>query len=398
MGHQYSDFLQRRSSAMRVRIRLGQAEIMLAVIAALALFGNSPREAYGADPFLIGVSAPTSGDNAAAGQDAVNAANLAAEQINAKGGILGRPVQIVTGDDRCDPKEGAIVAQKFVAQKITAAASHYCSGAALAAIPIFKEAGILYVDWGASSSKIPASDYDKLFTTFANASLYGAYSANVAVTTLHKMKFAIVDDRTPANGEYAVAFQKKAKELGAEVVLAGHVTVGDKDFSAFVTQVKGSGADALYVSLYYAESGLLARQLRDQQVEVTIICMDASMDPQYIHVAGAAAEGVYVVTSPQATELPAAKEYVAEYNKKFGKEPGYIGPYAYDAINVIAQGYSIVGKFDNDAAAKWLKSLKKETALKGITGPLYWNPDGSLQEFVFSVYQVKNGKFEFAMQ
>jgi branched-chain amino acid transport system substrate-binding protein len=380
----------------RIAIRTGIFIGGLLLTAAGAFDAHNPARA--ADPILIGFSAPLTGDNAGSGQESLNAAKLAVEQINAKGGVLGRPLQLLEGDDRCDPKESAIVAQKFVAQKIVAAASHYCSGAALAALPIFKEAGVLYLDWGAASSKIPASGYDRLFITIFSGGAPGIYAANVAVNKLHKKKFAVVDDRTPANGEFAAAFQKKAKELGATIVLADHITQGDKDFSAFVTQVKGSGADTLYVSVYYAEAGLLTRQLRDQQVDATVICIDPCMDPQYVQIAGAAAEGIYGVTQPQATELPSAKEFVAAYNKKFGKDPGYIGPYAYDGVNVIAQAYGAVGKVDNDAAAKWLKSLKKETAIKGTTGPLYWNPDGSLPDFVFSLYQVKDGKFQFVSQ
>jgi branched-chain amino acid transport system substrate-binding protein len=369
--------------------------LLPAVLVVVTLLANSHRQAFGADPILIGVSAPLTGDNASNGQESLNGAKLAAKQINAKGGILGRPIQIVEGDDRCDPKEGAIVAQKFIAQKIAAAASHYCSGAALAAIPIFKEANILYVDWGAVSAKLPGYGYDKFFTTIFNGSQPGVFAANVAVTKLGKKKLAMVDDRTPANGDFVVAFQKRAKDLGADVMLADHVTQGDKDFSAFVTKLKGSAAEFLYVSLYYPEAGLLTRQIRDQQVNVTVLCIDTCLDPQYVQIAGAAGEGVYGVTQPQATELPAAKEFVAEYKKEFGKEPGYIAPYPYDALNVIAQAYAAVGRTDNEAAAKWLKSLKKETAIKGVTGPLYWNPDGTLPEFFFSLYQVKNGKFQF---
>jgi branched-chain amino acid transport system substrate-binding protein len=383
---------------MTVRIGVRKGTFIGALLLASAGSFNAHNLAMAADPILIGFSAPMTGDEAGSGQESMNAAKLAAEQINAKGGVLGRPIQLLEGDDRCDPKESAIVAQKFVAQKIAATASHYCSGAALAALPILREAGILYVDWGAVSSKIPASGYDRLFITIFSGEAPGTYAANVAVNKLQKKKFAVVDDRTPANGEFAAAFQRRAKELGASIVLAEHITQGDKDFSAFVTQVKGSGAEALYVSVYYAEAGLLTRQLRNQQVDTTIICIDPCMDPQYVQIAGAAAEGVYGVTQPQATELPTAKEFVSEYNKKFGKDPGYIGPYAYDAVNVIAQAYAAVGKVDNDAAAKWLKSLKKETAIKGSTGQLYWKPDGSIPDFVFSLYQVKNGKFQFVSQ
>jgi branched-chain amino acid transport system substrate-binding protein len=370
------------------------------VAIASILFGMAvlSKMAIAADPLLIGFSAPLTGDNAGSGQESLNAAKLAVEQINAAGGILGHQVQLLEGDDRCDPKEAAIVAQKLVAQKISAAAAHYCSGAALAALPIFKEAGILYVDWGAASSKIPASGYDKLFITIFSGAAPGVYAADMAINKLGKKKFAVVDDRTPANGEFAIGFQKRAAELGGNIVLSDHVTQGDKDFSAFVTKVKGSGADALYISLYYSEAGLLVRQLRDQQVDASLICIDPCMDPQFLQIAGPAADGVYGITQPQATELPTAEEFVAAYQQKFGNKPGYIGPYAYDGVNVIAAAYKAVGKIDNDAAAKWLKSRTEGSPVKGITGPLYWRADGSLPNFKFSVYQVKDGKFQFVGQ
>jgi branched-chain amino acid transport system substrate-binding protein len=379
---------------MRARMSSGRHHTILRLLALVMLLASTPS-VFAADPILIGVSAPLTGDNAGTGQEALNGAKLAAQQINAKGGILGRPVQIVEGDDRCDPKEGATVAQKFAARKIQAAASHYCSGVALASLPIFKESNILYVDWGAVSSKIPAFAYDKFFTTIYNGAQPGTFAANVAVNKLKKKKLAMVDDRTPANGEFTVAFQKRAKELGAEVILVDYITQGDKDFNAFVTKLKGSGAEAVYLSMYYPEAGLVTKQIRDQKLDITIVCVDGCMDPQYLKIAGAAAEGVYSVTQPQATELPAAKEFVAQYRKEFGKDPGYIAPYPYDAVNAVAQAYAGAGKVDNDAAAKWLKGLKKENALKGITGPLYWNPDGTLPEFFFSLYLAKDGKFQF---
>jgi branched-chain amino acid transport system substrate-binding protein len=379
---------------MLTRIMPYRCGPMLAcLIAAVPLLIVSAARA--ADPILIGFSAPLTGDAAGSGQEALTGAKLAFAELNAKGGILVRPVQLVEGDDRCDPKDAAIVAQKFIAAGVIAAASHYCSGAALAALPIFHEAGLLYVDWGAVSTKIPGSGYDRLFITIYNGAQPSLYAADIAVKKLGLKKLAVVDDRTPANAEAAAAFQKYAKDLGAEVVLVGHVTQGDKDFNAFVTQVKGSGAQMLLTSLYYAEAGLLNRQLRDQEVKTITMCTDVCMDPQFLTIAGAAAEGAYSVTQPTADELPAAKDFVAAFEKMFNKPPGYIGPYSYDAINVIAAAYTAVGKVDNEAAAKYLHGLTKDTALKGITGALYWKPDGTLPQFTFSLYEVKDGKMAF---
>jgi branched-chain amino acid transport system substrate-binding protein len=370
-----------------------RARYAFVVFFVFALMASTQSNA--ADPILIGFSAPLTGDAAGSGQESLNGAKLAVAELNAKGGVLGRPVQLVEGDDRCDPKDSAIIAQKFVASGVVAAASHYCSGAALAAIPSFRDAGLLYVDWGAVSSKIPGSGYDRLFITIYNGAQPGVSAADIAVTELGFKKLAVVDDRTPADAEFANAFQKHAKELGAEIVLAGHVTQGDKDFNAFVTQVKGSGAQMLFTANYYAEAGLLNRQLRDQQATTVTICPDTCMDPQFLAIAGAAAEGAYSVSQPQADELPAAKDFVIAYQKMFGKEPGYIGPYSYDAINVIAAAYTAVGKVDNEAASKWLHGLTKDTALKGITGPLCWKADGTLPQFTFSVYQAKSGHMQF---
>jgi branched-chain amino acid transport system substrate-binding protein len=347
------------------------------------------------EPILVGVSTPLTGDNASTGAESMNGAKLAADQINAKGGVLGRPIQIVEGDDRCDPKEGAAVAQKFASTGVVAAASHYCSGVALAALPIFQEAGILYADWGAVSSKIPAFGYDKYFSIIYNGDQPGAFAATFTVDKLGKKKLAMIDDRTPANGEFTAAFKKTAEAKGAEIVMAENITQGDKDFSAIVTKLKGSGAEVIYVSTYYPEAGLITKQIRDQQVPITIVCVDGCLDPQYLTIAGAAAEGVYSVTQPQATELESAKQFVDDYKAKYNATPGYVAPYAFDAVNTIAAAYTGAGKVDNDAAAQWLHGLTEDTALKGVTGPLFWTENGTLPSFFFSVYLSKGGKFEF---
>src|SRR5215467_13464591 len=99
---------------------------LIRTVAALSIVAGTaalPNMAIAADPLLIGFSAPLTGDNAGSGQESLNAAKLAVEQINAAGGVLGRQIQLLEGDDRCDPKEAAIVAQKLVAQKISAAAA-----------------------------------------------------------------------------------------------------------------------------------------------------------------------------------------------------------------------------------------------------------------------------------
>jgi branched-chain amino acid transport system substrate-binding protein len=236
--------------------------------------------------------------------------------------------------------------------------------------------------------------YDKFFATIYNGDQPGVFAAKTAVTKLGKKKLAMVDDRTPADAEFVAAFERTAKELGAEVVLADHITQGDKDFTPFVTKLKGSGAELVYCALYYAEGGLMAKQIHDQSLNIAVIGSDGFADPQFVKIAQDGAEGVYTITAPQARELTGAQGFADEYKKAYGADPGYIGPYAYDAIQVIAAAYQGAGKVDNDAAAKWLHGLTKDTAIPGLSGPLYWKPDGTLPEFTFGVYQVQGGAFK----
>jgi branched-chain amino acid transport system substrate-binding protein len=373
------------------------------LVASFALVMGLPTapgaSAASGPPIKIGASFPLTGDNAATGQKALNGIKLAVQQINAKGGVVGRPLEIVSGDDQCDPKQSAFVAQKFAADGVIALASHYCSGAALAALPIIKESGMLYVDVAAVSSKLPAAGYDKYFTTMYNGSQPGQFTAKLMKDKLGVKTVVVLDDKTPANAEFADGFIATAKELGGpRVLFRDHITQGQKDFSAFVTRLKGANADALYAVCYYPECGLLLRQMREQNLKTVFVGTDSLLDPAFVKIAGNdAAEGAMIVTQPGAEELESARQFVDAYKKAFGgTDPGNVAPYAYDAVWVIAKAYDAVGKVDNDAAAKWLHGLTAANAIQGATGKLFWRPNGTITEFFFSTYRVHDGDFAFA--
>jgi branched-chain amino acid transport system substrate-binding protein len=383
--------------------RFASSTIALLIVACCALVavptGAPPASAASGPPIKIGVSLPLTGDNAATGQKALNGAKLAVNQINAKGGVLGRPMAVVEGDDQCDPKQSSNVAQKFASEKVIALASHYCSGAALAALPIVRESQMLYIDIAAVSSKLPAAGYDKYFTVMYNGSQPGQFTARLMKEKLGTKTVVVVDDKTPANTEFVDGFLATAQEQGGpQVLFRDHITQGDKDFSAFVTKLKGSNADAVYAVCYYPECGLLIRQMREQNLKTVFAGSDSLLDPAYVKIAGKdAAEGSLIITQPGADELPTAKQFVTEYKKSFpGSEPGNVGAYAYDAVLVIARAYTAAGKVDNDAAAKWLHGLTKTSAIQGSTGKLFWRPNGTITEFFFSTYRVHDGDFQFA--
>src|SRR5206468_10270582 len=149
---------ERRANVRKSQIDRVLPIVALLIVACCALVavpaGMPPATAASRPPIKIGFSMPLTGDNAATGQKALNAAKLAVQQINARGGAAGRPFELVEGDDQCDPKQASNVVQKFVSEKVIALASYYCSGAALAAMPIIRESQLLFIDIGAVSSKL----------------------------------------------------------------------------------------------------------------------------------------------------------------------------------------------------------------------------------------------------
>ena len=352
------------------------------------------------EPILIGFSAPLTGDIAANGEDGLSGARLAVKQINAKGGVLGRPLQLVEADDRCDPKESATVATKLVSQKVVAIDGYYCSGAALAGLPIFQEAGDLFIDFGANNSKLPGQGYDKFFSVIYMGGSPGTVAARYAVQKMNIKKIAVVDDRTPALGEFAAAFEAEAKKQGAEVLLHDYITQGDKDFSTLITKIKGSGAELVFGGLYYDEGALFVKQMKDQDAKFIFFGSDAVQDPQFLKIAGDTAEGIYMVAAPQPNELDSAKQFLQDFKAEYNKDPGYISRFAYDGMFTIAAAYTAVGKVDNDAAGKWLHGLTKDTAIKGVGGPIFFLPDGTIppEYLAFGIYQVKGGEYKLIAQ
>ena len=388
-----------RKSTNRIIVS-GQALLIVLCCALLAVPAGAPSaNAASGPPIKIGVSLPLTGDNAATGQKALNGARLAVNQVNAKGGILGRQMQVVEGDDQCDPKQSSNVAQKFASERVVALASHYCSGAALAALPIIRESQMLYIDIAAVSSKLPAAGYDRYFTVMYNGGQPGQFTARLMKEKLGVKTVVVLDDKTPANTEFVDGFVATAQAQGGpQVIFRDHIAQGDKDFSAFVTKLKGSNAHAIYAVCYYPECGLLIRQMREQNLKIVFAGTDSLLDPAYVKIAGEdSAEGSLIITQPGADELPTAKQFVADYKKSFpGSEPGNVGAYSYDAVWVIAKAYTAVGKVDNGAAAKWLHGLTRADAIQGATGKLFWQPNGTITEFFFSTYRVHNGDFQFA--
>jgi len=229
----------------------------VAPTAAPAAATEAPAAAQSTEPIVFGMVAPMTGDAAEYGTQLERGVRLAVDEINAAGGINGRQVELDICDDKCDPYEASLCAQKMTAnEKIFAVIGHVCSSCTLAAGPIYDKAGLTDMTVSSTNPEVTKKGWTHVFRTVANDGMQGPLIADLAFNKLGKSKVAIIY----ANNDYGKglldATQPAITKLGAEVVAVETFAPGvDKDFSAQLTKIAQAGADVLVLLTDYSEGG-----------------------------------------------------------------------------------------------------------------------------------------------
>jgi branched-chain amino acid transport system substrate-binding protein len=342
----------------------------------------------------IATVGPITGDGAVWGTQQQQGVQLAIDDINAGGGILGKQVELVAFDDKGDPKEAVSVAQRIVDDpSIVAVVGHLYSSSTKAAGPIYTKGKVPLVAVAATNPTVVTVGGDYVFRINLSDASAGADMADYTVTKMGKKKIAVLVDQTDyAQGVYD-AFAAKAKELGAEIVSVQKYVGGqDKDFSVMLTTIQGTNPDVILASSLSGEAALIAQQMKALGITLPLLIPDGATEPTYIKLAGAAAEGTTAfsyfdptIKDPKIQDLE--KKYTAKYNQDILT---YV-PYAYDAMTAIADAIKLAGNTDRTAIRN---ALEKVNDPNGVTGTLsFVNRDRAVGWSV--VLKVQDGKFVF---
>ncbi len=350
------------------------------------------QEAAAAKKLVLGVAGAQSGDLASYGLPTVNAAKLVAKEINAKGGVNGMQVEVLPVDDQCKPEQATNAATKIVADKVSIVIGHICSGATKAALPIYKDAKVILMSPSATSTELTQSgSYPNFFRTISYDLIQGKAAAEFATGELKVKKVAVIHDK----GDYGKGFAesaKKALEDGkvAKVVLFEGITPGGVDYSAVIQKVKAAGADCVLFGGYHPEASKIVVQMHKKGMKIPFVSDDGVKDDTFIKTAGADADGVYA-TGPQILADNAIyKKAIEDHKKEFNAEPGAFFPQAYAAAQALLNAVAKAGSTDYD---KVVAALQKEF-IETPVGKIKFDAKGDAEGVSFSVYQVKNGKYE----
>ena len=355
---------------------------------------DAPKPAAEAVTVRIGSASPLTGSQAHIGIDIKNGVQLAVEELNAKGiEIAGRKVkfELLAEDDEANPTKATTVAQKLVDSKVAAVVGHFNSGASIPASKIYSDAGIPQISPASTNPKYTLQGFKTTFRVVAHDDQQGPTLGKFATGKLNAKNIAVIDDSTAYGQGLADAFAATVKAAGAKVVAREHTTDKDTDFRAILTSIKGRNPDLIMFGGIDPQAGPMVRQMASLGIKAKFIGGDGMQTPNFIKLAGEAAEGVMAsMPGLPKEQMPGGKEFMERYKKKFNAEVELFAPMGYDAVMVFADAMKRAGSTD---PAKFLSEVGK-TRYQGVIGPIAFDEKGDLRNGPITIYVVKGGKWE----
>lgn len=336
----------------------------------------------------VGIGGPMTGPQAKMGKDFRSGVELAVNEWNLKGGLLGKKIDLVEGDDQADPKQAVSVANKFVNEGVVGVIGHFNSSCSIPASDIYNRAGIPMITPASTNPLLTERGYKGVFRVCGRDDQQGLVAAKFVLEELKFKKVAILHDKTTYGQGLADEFKKSLGDR-AETVYYGGIVQGEKDFKTVLTSIKAKKPELIYVGGIYPEVGLLVKQARELGMESPFMSGDGSIDPVFIQIAGAAAEGTYLTFSPDPAKILAARDFLTKYRAAFG-EPGPYSIYAFDAANVLFEAIKAAGTTDG----KTVSAKIHEMSFSGALGSVSFDSKGDVTAPAYVVWITKGGRFE----
>lgn len=356
---------------------------------ALICFLSGSDALWAADTIKIGFNAPLTGFAASDGESASFGAKLAVQQINDKGGIMGKKLELVIYDDQGDPAQSVPIANKLIGQdKVPVAVSGSYSAPTRSAAGIFQEAKIPYVSAYAIHPDITrAGNYN--FRTSFLGDVQGRAGAKLVGEILGKKKVVIVTIKNDFGQSLAQGFKEKAKQFGITIINEYEYSIKDRQFGAMVAKIKADNPEAIYASGYFFTAGPLVSELRAAGITVPVIGQEGYDSQKFIEIAGKAAEGVIITTSlDRDSTVPETADFIREFEKLAGYKADMVAASAHTAVKVAALAIEKAGSLE---PAK-IRDAIAATDMKAATGTIKFNALGEVLKDVQNQV-VKDGQW-----
>ncbi len=366
--------------------------LVMALFLCLGCVGLS----FGSSTIKIGLMCPQTGSWASEGLDMKNIVNLLADDINKKGGVLGKKIEIIDEDDGGDPRTAALAANKLCTRGIVAVIGTYGSSVTEATQNIFNENKIIQIANGSTAIRLTEKGYKYFFRTCPRDDEQGRVAAKAIKKFGYKRVAILHDNTTYSKGLAEETKQNLEKMGGVKIVFFDALTPGERDYTTILTKLKSKNPDVVFFSGYYPEAGLLLKQKKEMGWNVQFIGGDATNNPDLVKIAGIdAAKGFYFLSPPvpQDLDTPEAKAFLKAYKARYHSLPGSVwAVLSGDALLAIVKAIEGSKSTDPDKMADYLHHKLKD--MPGLTGKISFDEKGDRVGDLYRLYKVdKKGNF-----
>jgi branched-chain amino acid transport system substrate-binding protein len=350
------------------------------IVALAAAFGASVGHAE----ILIGLATPLIGPYAWAGAGTQQGVEVAVADINARGGVLGEQMEVITADDYCEGTQAVAAAHKLVAAGVVAVFGHQCSGAAIPASKIYADTGILMISNRATNPKLTEQGLTNVFRMVGRDDLQGQIAGDLLAERWGNKPIAILHDGQAYGKGLAEETKKRLNERGIAEAIFEAIEPGKTDYWGIVQAMRAMGVEVLYYGGYMHEAGLLVRQAREHGYELQLVAGDGINNEDFGLIAGPASDGTLMTNYPSPSG-PETVDFAAKFREIL--RPPFE---AYAAVQVWAQAVEIAGTFETEAVTKRLRSHEFDTVL----GTIGFDAKGDVTGHdTFVWYVWKDGKY-----
>ncbi|MGE5380048.1 MAG: ABC transporter substrate-binding protein [Methylocystaceae bacterium] len=350
------------------------ALVVLAVFMLVMVVGCGGSKSAGTgggsqEVIKVGFLGALTGDVANYGQPGLKGLKMAADELNAKGGILGKKVEIVEADNRGDATEAANITKKFITRdRVSAIIGDPCTGITKVAANIAQSQKMVLISPGASGEGVCAVG-DYIFRNVTLDEVAAPTVADYVVNKLGKKNVAII---TAINDSYSVGLTKYFKDgftkAGAQIVGEESIQKGDTDFSAQVTKLKAKNPDIFVFTGYYTEAALFMQEAAKQGMKIPFVGGDGCLGADLYKLGGAAVEGsmVYCGFSPEGATAETQK-FLDDYKVKYKQDADMFSAQYYDALMIVAQAMERAKSTDPKVYRAEMAKTKDFPGVSGVT-------------------------------
>jgi branched-chain amino acid transport system substrate-binding protein len=356
---------------------------LFATAALLAATGTAQAQ------IRVATVGPMTGEYAAIGTQMRAGAEQAVADINKAGGVNGQQLVLEVGDDACDPKQAVSVANQMASRKVAVVAGHYCSGSSIPASKVYGEEGVLQISPASTNPKYTDEGSWNTFRVCGRDDQQGALAGKYLADKFKGKKIAVIHDNSAYGKGLADETKKAMNAAGTTETLYTAYVAGERDYSALISRMKQAGIEVIYVGGYHTATGLIARQAKEQGMNVTMVGGDALVTNEFWQISGPAGEGTVMTFPPDPRKSAGAAPIVAEFKAKNFDPEGYT-LYTYAALQIWAEAAKKANSVDGKKVAD---AMHAGQPFQSVLGDISFDKKGDVTAAGYVFYVWKNGNY-----